>query len=313
MPPAVSPLAKSADLVAAKKNKEDPGTLFALIQHDLSKLTSLTYLSVYDSEITTLMGIEKLARVDNLRELNLGCNPISEVPPGLALLQSLATLSMDDCLLSAFPAPVANLSSLEELRMSGNAIGELTEGDIGGMAGLRLLNMDNNKIQTFPQGLKFESLSLLSLRANGLTAFPTEMFRSTPALEFLALSSNKIRGFDLPLLVRECGRLQKVYVPERKKASAERKRGPSESEGRAKARAERKKASAERKKASAERKKAPSESERRASSGGHVRASSGIRVQKLLRACSLPPDGSRSPLPPQKDPPRSHSLRPCPL
>ncbi|GMI38273.1 hypothetical protein TeGR_g3499, partial [Tetraparma gracilis] len=210
MPPAVSPLAKSADLVAAKKNKEDPGTLFALIQHDLSKLTSLTYLSVYDSEITTLMGIEKLARVDNLRELNLGCNPISEVPPGLALLQSLATLSMDDCLLSAFPAPVANLSSLEELRMSGNAIGELTEGDIGGMAGLRLLNMDNNKIQTFPQGLKFESLSLLSLRANGLTAFPTEMFRSTPALEFLALSSNKIRGFDLPLLVRECGRLQKV-------------------------------------------------------------------------------------------------------
>jgi len=197
--------------VASKKNTADPGTLHALISHDLSPLTSLEYLSVYDSEIVSLLGIEKLSAIDNLKELHVGCNPISSIPMGLALLELLVSFSADDCLLTTFPTAVSSLPLLQELRLSGNDISEIKAEDLANLTELRGLIMDNNGIATFPL-VTLPSLTKLSLRSNSLSSIPSTLFLTSPNLTFVALSSNCLTSIDLPNLVRSCVGLTHVYL-----------------------------------------------------------------------------------------------------
>jgi Leucine-rich repeat (LRR) protein len=106
-------------LVASKKAGD--GSLWALLgpSGHLGKLKALEYLSVYDCEIDSLSGVGKLEVSAQLKELVVGCNPISTLPADLSLLDGLTSFSADDCLLSypSIPQPLCNLKNLEEVSM----------------------------------------------------------------------------------------------------------------------------------------------------------------------------------------------------
>ena len=204
-----------AALVAAKK--KGGGSLYALIGPDghLNKLKALEYLSVYDCEIDNLSGVGKL-EASALKELVVGCNPISKIPSDLALLEGLTAFSADDCLLTypSIPQPICNLNNLKELRLSGNSISGLLLDDLKSLSSLTLLNLDSNVIVALPDELPpMPNLSILSLRNNKIDKLPhTSEFKNLPSLSCLSISSNKLIALDVHGLFETCPSLTKLFA-----------------------------------------------------------------------------------------------------
>ena len=91
----------------------------------VTKLTQLQNLNLYDNQITSIDGLGSfLSKASpNLRTINLGRNPLKEIPKDFALLQSLHNVWFDDCLLEGeLPKPLLELSNLQTLRLPNNKI-----------------------------------------------------------------------------------------------------------------------------------------------------------------------------------------------
>jgi Leucine-rich repeat (LRR) protein len=168
---------KLTELRLARRAPEFGGNLSILCQpRNAPALHHLTTLSLYDCQIRSLDGIGMLGSpasdgnsticCPNLRELNIGRNPISTLPDELALLaHSLTTLWCDDCQITGtIPNCVMKLSMLETLRMSNNAITHIPE-EIENLSALRVLALDGNQLEMVPRQLsKLSKLSSLILR-----------------------------------------------------------------------------------------------------------------------------------------------------
>ncbi len=101
-----------------------------------------------------------------LEELNLGRNPIEDLPSELGLLsKSLKRLWLDDCQLKAsLPESLYELGNLELLRISNNGIVQLEGTGVSKWQKLENLNLDGNNIESIPDELvhlkKLKSLFL---------------------------------------------------------------------------------------------------------------------------------------------------------
>jgi Leucine-rich repeat (LRR) protein len=146
------------------------GNITPLCQpHYKMSLMSLTSLSLYDCQISTLEGIEFLAQsCPVLEEMNLGKNPLTSLPNELGALKSLKALWLDDCEIEgALPSCLYDLDQLQVLRMSNNQITTVS-GDklgLGIWKGMEVLCLDGNMIESVPEELEcLTKLKVLMLR-----------------------------------------------------------------------------------------------------------------------------------------------------
>jgi len=88
----------------------------------IPKLKRLELLNLYDCNISNLDGIGDVfnsTNTPNLNMINLGRNPLSNIPMEFASIQSIRHLWLDDCheLKGQFPKALLELTNLESLRM----------------------------------------------------------------------------------------------------------------------------------------------------------------------------------------------------
>jgi Leucine-rich repeat (LRR) protein len=177
-----------------------PSTAPALIQ--------LKSLSLYDCEICDLCGI---GLCENLVSLNLGRNPISELPVSdFEKFTSLETLCLDDCSLQGpLPEVITRLDTLKELRMTNNKI-TILPSTVANLYRLEVLGLDKNEIPEIPVDLTdLINLKTLLLRGNRLTVLPMEL-PHLMKLKLLHISSNQLR--ELPDSLVDCTSLTHLYA-----------------------------------------------------------------------------------------------------
>lgn len=132
---------------------------------ELAQFTKCTNLSANDNALTSVAG---LARMTQLKVVQLGSNK-----------------------LTAFPDDVLALAHLDTLGLYNNAIPSLPSG-IGRLANLTFLNLGTNSIEHLPSEIgTIPRLKTLYLHENKLVALPVTL-RNLPLLENLGLRDNPL-------------------------------------------------------------------------------------------------------------------------
>ena len=218
------------ELRLSRRPAEFDGSLSVLCSRaNAPALRHLVSLSMYDCEIKTLDGIGLLgspieesdgsdgpvSRVcPNLRELNVGRNPIRNLPNELSTLsQSLTTLWCDDCeIQGSIPSCVLEMRYLEVLRTSNNSLTTIPESLGEKLMLLKVLCLDGNKIVSVPESLaKLKNLESLMLRQNLVQSLPEGVPGvGMKSLTLLHVSSNKLKV--LPKSLSKCHSLEKIYA-----------------------------------------------------------------------------------------------------
>jgi Leucine-rich repeat (LRR) protein len=128
-----------------RRKQEFNGTVKVLCEPSHTpKLKFLQTINLYECNISDLMGFGPMFNLasPNLETINLGRNPIENIPDDFADCQSLKHLWLDDCQLSGeFPRPLLLLKNLETLRLPNNNITHL---NIGGIDTNNNSNKDDN-------------------------------------------------------------------------------------------------------------------------------------------------------------------------
>jgi Leucine-rich repeat (LRR) protein len=198
-----------ADLPLQRRKAEFQGSVKILCQPaNAPALLQLKSLSLYDCEIIDLTGI---GLCENLVSLNVGRNPVTELPAAdFAKLSWLETLCLDDCKLEGrLPVAITCLYNLLELRMANNKITEITD-EIRNVRQLTVLGLDRNSLVALPDAVtELLNLQTLLLRSNQLTALPADL-PNMISLKLLHVSSNKLSA--LPDNLAECTSLTHVYA-----------------------------------------------------------------------------------------------------
>ena len=209
------------ELKLARRQGEFQGNLNVLCSNPtyIPKFKHLTTVSLYDCGLHDLRGIGVLGEHSNVRKLNLGRNDFTELPPDFALLaDTLEELWLDDCKLEGkLPESIYQLVNLKILRLPGNRIHTLNsdseDGDEDGISALNQLEvlcLDNNALQSVPNGIVLPKLQSFLIRQNEIEDMSEMCFSGMPSLRVLHLSSNRLR--QLPGSISACQELEELYV-----------------------------------------------------------------------------------------------------
>jgi Leucine-rich repeat (LRR) protein len=173
----------------------------------VGKLTHLQNLNMYDNQITSIDGLGSFLSQASpqLHTINLGRNPLQEIPNDFALIKSLRNVWFDDCLLEGpLPKPLLELPNLQTLRLPNNKITSISPAGV--QENLRLVCLDRNQLTDLPDMRKWTpNLEQLMVRHNLLstvTELPT-------TLQILHISSNSVQNIDFITPLKE---LTHVYV-----------------------------------------------------------------------------------------------------
>lgn len=151
--------------------------------------------------------------------MNLGRNPIREIPNSFSLLQNLERLWLDDCQLSGpIPEEILCLQNLLELRISNNALTMIQPDDesrdkgIKRLSNLKLLCLDGNKIENIPHDLVYlTQLQSILLRKNQIQDLPEGVPGPNHIeLKLFHVSSNRLNK--LPMSLVKCPVLETIYA-----------------------------------------------------------------------------------------------------
>jgi Leucine-rich repeat (LRR) protein len=201
------------DLCLQRRKAEFRGSVKILCQPSNAPfLGQLKSLSLYDCEINSLQGIGML---ESLETLNVGRNPVKDLPDDFVQLQNLKVLWLDDCSLEgALPVEICKLEQLQELRVSNNILTAVPP-EIQLLSNLRILGLDRNRLESIPAEIHtLHNLTHLLLRQNGLTQLPDcgdEDNITLPMLQILHVSSNHLTSLPVSLF-QQCRRLTHVYA-----------------------------------------------------------------------------------------------------
>jgi Leucine-rich repeat (LRR) protein len=137
-----------SELRLGRRSQEFQGTVSVLCQPVyLSKLQQLQTLNLYDCGISSLIGIGVLKDCPMLHSLNVGRNPLQELPMELALVTTLKEVWLDDCQLHGpLPECLVQLPQLEVLKLPHNRITSLPQSMVQHMVHLKVLNLDGNPL-----------------------------------------------------------------------------------------------------------------------------------------------------------------------
>ncbi len=163
------------------------------------KTTQSTTLDLSGLGLTAIPP--ELFELEWLTALNLGAkeepaaqavfNFLEDIPPDIARLKNLTTLSLSHNKLSTLPAEIGQLAELEQLDVKGNKLGMLPA-TIGGLTALQSFELGWNKLEELPDEMaNLHSLRSLDLSWNQLKQFPSSLTRLS-GLETLDISYNQL-------------------------------------------------------------------------------------------------------------------------
>jgi internalin A len=159
-------------------------------------------LKLITNELKTLP--EELAKLENLKTLNLSGNPLTTIPKSVFEISSLKSLTASRVGLSEIPEAIRQLTNLTKLYLWKNLIHEIPS-VIGQLMDLTVLELRDNQITEIPAVIgQLMDLTVLELRDNQITEIPAVIGRLT-SLTVLTLSHNQIR--EIP---QEIGQLKNL-------------------------------------------------------------------------------------------------------
>ena len=161
---------------------------------DLSRLTSLQYLYLWDNQLSGAIPTW-LGGLTNLKELYLNRNLLSgAIPATLNSLTSLTHLYLNLNQLSGTIPNLSSLTRLQQLALSGNQLSEAIPTWLGGLTSLTHLYLNQNQLSgTIPNLSSLTRLQQLALSRNQLSGTIPNL-SSLTRLQQLALNQNQLSG-----------------------------------------------------------------------------------------------------------------------
>lgn len=143
------------------------------IPESISKLTKLENLYIYENNISGLPL--SLGSLSELKNLDIGGNPIDKIPESIGDLTNLNVLRAYGCLLTIIPNSIGNLTELKHLMLKNNQISVLPE-SLGDLKNLISLELSYNKLLTLPESIgNLDKLETLGLGDNKLSELPESL------------------------------------------------------------------------------------------------------------------------------------------
>ena len=195
---------------------------------DLSNVSATLVELVVSGTLIESIALNAVATMPALKQLDIGFNRLTQLPdltavfPALGTLNvncnklvsmgqtSATTLCMDGNKMTALPDLSNVLDTFLSLNISNNNITSLQEGAIPLMPRCYYLNLNNNKLSTFPDLTNLTGLISLDLSSNQIRTIP-----NLPPLSLLAtfkLNRNNLTAF--PNLVSIADSLLRLYIDE---------------------------------------------------------------------------------------------------
>jgi LPXTG-motif cell wall-anchored protein len=159
-----------------------------LIERDVyeSDMKNLTYLDIYNSDISSLKGLEKAANLEGLYISGTSIESLSE----LEMLENLAYLGIYD-------VPVKDLSTLGKLTglidLTIHGVDAVNHDYLTELPNLEYLSLNDTGVSSLPD-LSSLSLNHLELSHNNLTSI--EFLENLNSLQSLDISNNEISTID---------------------------------------------------------------------------------------------------------------------
>lgn len=136
------------------------------------KVLNLRFL--FGTGITEI--IPEIAELESLVEFVCACEGLQLVPPEIGQIESLISLGITGSQITDLPEEIAALPNLEGLAVFGNTSLSEIPVWIGGMGGLRFLNLSGNSLTEIPVELaNLSELEILSLKNNPVTLIPKKV------------------------------------------------------------------------------------------------------------------------------------------
>ncbi|XP_041665330.1 toll-like receptor 13 [Cheilinus undulatus] len=141
----------------------------------------------------------KLEACSQLKELDLSCTNISELPVGsIGMMKQLRSLNLEENVLTKVPEDIRSLSSLRVLRLDVNCISELSCEDFTNTSLLTELSVADNQISKLDWCVfkSLDNLKVLDLSYNPLSTFGETFKLSLKNLEILNLRNHFVRHLE---------------------------------------------------------------------------------------------------------------------
>ncbi len=178
----------------------------------LASMPRLRTLYLADGAFTNFAALASLKTVETL---DLSRCRLADAPAEIAGMDALRDLYLGGCSLAAFPEAVSGLAHLRYLNLDRNKIGELP-GNLP--PALRWLRLNYNSIQALPASIgSLGRLQRLYLRANAVEALPDSLANCTE-LEDLDLAGNDLAAF--PEVLVELPRLRNLDLSGNRRITA---------------------------------------------------------------------------------------------
>ncbi|MBH8571636.1 leucine-rich repeat protein, partial [Nostocaceae cyanobacterium CENA369] len=159
------------------------------ISDAIAKLTNLRELDLRSNQITQIP--EAFADLTNLTQLNLFDNQITKISDAIAKLTNLRKLDLSYNQITQIPEAIAQLTNLRELDLRFNQITQIPEA-LANLTNLTQLDLSHNQITQIPEALaNLTNLTQLDLSRNQITQIP-EALESLPKLKQLDLRGNPL-------------------------------------------------------------------------------------------------------------------------
>jgi len=182
-------------------------------------LSSQLLCSTDPTELSLSIGVWRFCRItrlgktvgqiQNLQQLSLAGNQITDLPPAIGNLAHLKMLQMSDNFLRKLPNEIRKLTSLEYLDVTNNQISSLPQ-IVDQVVSLKVLRAGNNKLTFIPPELCFcTQLRELHLRKNKIVNVQGNIFQWTQ-LVIADLGENNLQF--CPIEIGRLPELQEVML-----------------------------------------------------------------------------------------------------
>ncbi len=196
-----------------------PDSQLTELPPEIAKLTNLRRLDLSGNQLTELPP--EIAKLTKLQSLDLNGNQLTELPPEITKLTKLRNLDLGDSIFSRYdsninrnqltelPPEITKLTNLRRLDLSGNQLTELPP-EIAKLTNLRRLDLSGNQLTELPPEIaKLTKLQELDLNGNQLTELPPEIAKLTK-LQSLDLNGNQLT--ELPPEIAKLTKLRNLNL-----------------------------------------------------------------------------------------------------
>ncbi|XP_011867263.1 PREDICTED: leucine-rich repeat-containing protein 47-like [Vollenhovia emeryi] len=177
------------------------------LDRNLFDLHGLNYLSITHTRLQEVP--DEIERLANLATLVLHSNEIAELPRAIAKLAKLKVLDCSRNRLASLPEELGGHPQLCTMNLASNLLRDVPS--FGSCTKLTILDLSNNRLETFPDICHAELAHLSEVHFNGnrIAEIPVAINR-LQGLKVLNLADNLISV--VPSELADCSKLKEVYL-----------------------------------------------------------------------------------------------------